>query len=981
MTLLLYLIYGFYVRCQQIYSLEENIICLIKPCNDEVTQYTYGTETFGDLTNINFALTFLIKFYGSSSSFIASLYDGVSDASILRLASVQQKFEIIKNTNTQQSTDFNMDCWYQILITKTGIIQIQVQEMQVCNHIQCFNGNHNHVMSTNSKFYLMNQATTDYSKIQACCIMMYKGIIYPNQNQLQFYNTKYPEAMIDINIQEKIQSNITSDYSDYKFIAKLGDLFGLDQYDPYFYYDGLLFNGSQFIQINQITLNNQSTFEFRFQKSNIFTSNVILLNYTFPPNRQIYIFLNGSQVTYQFNDQFKQFQLQELPYIHFCIGIIQYYDQQLQLIYFLQFSNSEKIQQQSQTILARWTVDNGFGYLRLGSIQNQFNSGEYFNLFHFRQYQGFFYDDQQVMKAHCEIYLNDRCIICQNGYILTNTHNCDLQCDSTLYKTTLISSHNQCLRQCYPKCATCLSSNPSICLTCYGNRSNPPECNCPSKYFEDNVSPNCRKYYPDITVQTGLLTVECDGGAAGSFFTYNVYFGYHYFTTPIVLFSLNGARIQYDQAFILNHFISFTNGDYFTISLYCYQYHIYVINWISSIGFNMPYSFGAGSYGTLTDTYNVNLLPLLLYGETITPIIYVNGWHYQSVSSQYIIRQSAIDSSNFAFYSTPNIFTDFYWISFYTQFMTYQISNTTLDSVLDDQHKSIQAFILQRGFSIQTQDKFIYLPNKRNSNYFSMKSKYQTPMQIFDWLLIMVSQRCRTNSPCDFYQSYDFYCNLQFPFCSYVQPKENQFKNTSYYYEYCHVSCKTCVGNSINQCTSCYTEQNMTLSINKCIYNCDSNCLTCSDVQNTTCLSCVLFASLVINQCVCNAGYYFDRNICSRCSHQCFTCQSYDHCLTCPLTLVQNGNTCDCGIGKYYDNSNLCFGIKFIKQKIVKKNVEHAYQVLCALVVLIHCKFLEQELASVLRVTIMIIIFFANIVSNIVQLAKIYILAINVRVA
>ena len=29
---------------------------------------------------------------------------------------------------------------------------------------------------------------------------MYKGIIYPNQNLLAFYNTKYPEAMIDINI-------------------------------------------------------------------------------------------------------------------------------------------------------------------------------------------------------------------------------------------------------------------------------------------------------------------------------------------------------------------------------------------------------------------------------------------------------------------------------------------------------------------------------------------------------------------------------------------------------------------------------------------------------------------------------------------------------------------------------------------------------------------------------------------------------------
>ena len=30
--------------------------------------------------------------------------------------------------------------------------------------------------------------------------MMYKGITYPNNNQITFYNTKYPEAVIDINI-------------------------------------------------------------------------------------------------------------------------------------------------------------------------------------------------------------------------------------------------------------------------------------------------------------------------------------------------------------------------------------------------------------------------------------------------------------------------------------------------------------------------------------------------------------------------------------------------------------------------------------------------------------------------------------------------------------------------------------------------------------------------------------------------------------
>ena len=34
------------------------------------------------------------------------------------------------------------------------------------------------------------------------------------------------------------------DYSDYKYIAKLGDLFDYDQYDPYLLNEGLLFNGS-----------------------------------------------------------------------------------------------------------------------------------------------------------------------------------------------------------------------------------------------------------------------------------------------------------------------------------------------------------------------------------------------------------------------------------------------------------------------------------------------------------------------------------------------------------------------------------------------------------------------------------------------------------------------------------------------------------------------------------------------------------------
>ena len=69
--------------------------------------------------------------------------------------------------------------------------------------------------------------------------------------------------------------------------------------------------------------------------------------------------------------------------------------------------------------------------------------------------------------------------------------------------------------------------------------------------------------------------------------------------------------------------------------------------------------------------------------------------------------------------------------------------------------------------------------------------------QTYDWLLIMASQRCRNNSgPCDFYQSFDSYCNLQFSFCSYVKAAPNYFVNSSYYYECiynikleCHITC------------------------------------------------------------------------------------------------------------------------------------------------------------------------------------------------
>ena len=83
------------------------------------------------------------------------------------------------------------------------------------------------------------------------------------------------------------------------------------------------------------------------------------------------------------------------------------------------------------------------------------------------------------MSVNCKIYLNDRCIICNAGYILQDDHSCILSCDNTNYDTILVPSHNQCIRKCHQKCATC-TADPKVCLTCNSIRISPPDCTCPN---------------------------------------------------------------------------------------------------------------------------------------------------------------------------------------------------------------------------------------------------------------------------------------------------------------------------------------------------------------------------------------------------------------------------------------------------------------------------------------------------------------------
>ncbi|EAR91908.2 transmembrane protein, putative (macronuclear) [Tetrahymena thermophila SB210] len=90
----------------------------------------------------------------------------------------------------------------------------------------------------------------------------------------------------------------------------------------------------------------------------------------------------------------------------------------------------------------------------------------------------------------------------------------------------------------------------------------------------------------------------------------------------------------------------------------------------------------------------------------------------------------------------------------------------------------------------------------------------------------------------------------------------------------CDVSCKTCEGTGINQCTSCF--QDATLTSGFCQYcqdgfyydlnqldcfQCDKSCKTCKGGSNNDCLSCETNFNLDTNHCKVNQGYEQCQNI------------------------------------------------------------------------------------------------------------------------
>ncbi|KAM3130572.1 hypothetical protein pb186bvf_017269 [Paramecium bursaria] len=189
--------------------------------DQEIKQYNYGIETFGDLTNTKFTLQFLFNVNASSSTFVASINDGQNwlfkyffSLTFIIKFNVQYYKHILMLTLNYQTSQ-----WYQIVFTQQCYKSVIFKIAYPLIIIKLFP----------PLRYLIFQIHLLQIIIQFK-LARYRisiGIL------ITFYNTKYPEVVIDMNIQEKIQSNITLDYSDYKYIAKLGDLFDYDQYDPY----------------------------------------------------------------------------------------------------------------------------------------------------------------------------------------------------------------------------------------------------------------------------------------------------------------------------------------------------------------------------------------------------------------------------------------------------------------------------------------------------------------------------------------------------------------------------------------------------------------------------------------------------------------------------------------------------------------------------------------------------------------------------
>ncbi|KAM3142367.1 hypothetical protein pb186bvf_005524 [Paramecium bursaria] len=605
--------------------------------------------------------------------------------------------------------------------------------------------------------------------------------------------------------------------------------------------------------------------------------------------------------------------------LHFCIGIQQLPEDsvyQYQII-FLQFSNFDLLQQIADNVQysSTYGLFSGSGYVQIGSNQNVFSSGDSFELLHFRQYSGFFIDLQQKIDASCQIYLCDRCIVCLSGYVLSLNHKCVFQCDQTQFSQALQVTRNQCIRTCHTICSTCLSSTE--CLTCSDLRINPPLCTCPPGYFDDRISPNCRKYFPDQTTFSGQINMGCN--VSTGTFSATISYGVTYQYPPKVFITLMGATYNTSD---LNSQVTYINTNNFTITVICLQlYHFYSIQWMSEVGTHLINIIDTDFYPN-SNTITSQLISTPMINGIYYTIPSIKGWSLENSSVAFSLQITNLLQNQFSLQSSkPMLVIHYNQIQSDFQYQSYNVSviNNTFQIEIDIP-KSIRFINLFQGISRSPQSGvLLLLQGQRTPQQIVFKNRLS--MKNIQGTILFAGQKCfNISGPCDFYQSYISSCSLGFQLC---QCNEiGYYQNISNYCDKCDNNCYTCI-NTSNYCTACKIEQGKILYNGLCLClnnqyvdsqnicrNCDIQCLTCSGPLNSNCNSCKTNAQLIQNQCICEGNYYYDGVQCSKCHITCYTCDGgfQNNCLSCqsPKLLDITTKTCQCPMKYFLNGDYLC---------------------------------------------------------------------------
>ncbi|CAD8123006.1 unnamed protein product [Paramecium sonneborni] len=734
-------------------------------------------------------------------------------------------------------------------------------------------------------------------------------------NNLIISNYIELNVILDLKLYERIQTKILKDWSDNQHIVKIGSI----QNPLIIPSEQLLsFSSNQYIKIENFKISKTITIEFQLFDDNLtdevtlfvfqsqkLAQDLLTINANFD-TRELSIILNAIPIevcSVNFGNKF---------IISIINGIIT-----------TQFLIIENDIQRSlftkEVIIQLQDVDTLI-------IGNKYNINiNPFRLSNIRISNGFYF----VLKQECGFSIN-QCYYCFNNNYL-HQGQCLSQCPSNFEKNEL---RKECIPKCHSTCLTCDPSNLSYCLTCSGIRINQPNCNCPIGYFDDGISPNCIKYFPDLTVEGDIYEGDCLNVPKEIKFTKLYRF------PPLVAISLLGyIGKDPNQDLRFKIYADYISNISFFLQAICSDPNVYFkIQWVS---------------GYRSRFLNVNSFEDIPQKEFIVSIEMDNqfegsilGWNIRNIDKQDILLnlEKQSDSNTFNFSSNLSLDNIFYQLfefrnyvynqislnlNLQTQGKDFSIGGTYVNVNIEQIPLSIPSLTtLQQYYNQNSGVLQFYIKESKRFGQMRYSIKLQGQKTIFPNLesnVIIFAFKCNNqNKPCDYLEELQK-CHVILEDCE---------CSSSQYYNYiknycvdCSDNCLTCDQHYTN-CLTCPSQYNYTLQQDQVtLYNycgcnknqfkdsngicqdCDSMCFTCEQTK-TRCKSCIEPQFLnEFYECKCKPGYIATQFGCEQCiSDQCSICQDKNQCIQqCDPYSQLNVVTkkCECQFG-YYDDDQQC---------------------------------------------------------------------------